>query len=52
MGTARIQISPASAGTSVLTLGAGGNLQNPVTNATEEFTGETTAVNIENFTTS
>ena len=50
MATARIQISPASAGTSVLTLGAGGNLQNPVSNATEEFTGETTAVNVKTLT--
>jgi hypothetical protein len=31
-------------------LGAGGNLQNPVTNATEEFTGETTAVNVKTLT--
>ena len=52
MATARIQISPASAGTSVLTLAAGGNIQNPVTNATEEFTGETTAINIVDITTS
>ena len=52
MATARLQLSPASAGTSVLTLGAGGNLANPTTNVTEEFTGETTAANITDFTTS
>ena len=50
MATARIQLSSASAGTSALTLGAGGNIQNPVTNATEEFTGETTALNLKTIT--
>ena len=50
MATARIQLSSASAGTSALTLGAGGNIKNPVTNATEEFTGETTALNLKTIT--
>jgi hypothetical protein len=52
MSTSRIQVSPAHAGTSTLTFAAGGNITNPVTNATEEFTGEVTTANIADFTTS
>jgi len=50
MGTARGYGGPANAGSSTSTFYAAGKA--PVTNATEEFTGETTAANIENFTTS
>jgi len=52
MATSRIQIAPAHAGSSTSTFAAGGNVTNPVTNATEEFTGETTSANIADFTTS
>jgi len=52
MATARIQVGSASAGTSTATFAAGGNIQNPVTAATEEFTGDTTAANVKTFTTS
>jgi hypothetical protein len=52
MATSRIQMSPAHAGSSTSTFAAGGNILNPTTNATEEFTGETTAANIADFTTS
>jgi hypothetical protein len=49
MSTARWEIS--GGGTSTAALGFGGDTGS-VSNATEEFTGETSAANIENFTTS
>ena len=49
LSTARQGGAPARNGTSELTLFAGGS---PYTTATEEFTGETSAANIEDFTTS
>ena len=51
MGTARQAVAPASAGTDVLTLAAGGTTGAAVT-ATEEFTGDTSAANIKTVTTS
>jgi len=50
MGTARYALA-GSSGTSTSALGCGGEVT-PQTNATEEFTGETTAVNASTLTTS
>ena len=50
MATARAYGGPATAGSSTSTFYAAGKA--PVTDATEEFTGETTAANIADFTTS
>ena len=50
MGTARYALA-GSSGTSTSALGCGGEVT-PQTNATEEFTGETTAVNVKTITTS
>ena len=50
MATARAYGGPATAGSSTSTFYASGKA--PVTDATEEFTGETTAANITDFTTS
>ena len=50
MGTARYALA-GSSGTSTSALGCGGEVT-PQTNATEEFTGETTATNVKTITTS
>ena len=49
MSTARVYVS--GTGTSTAAVAFGGNA-NPYTTATEVFTGETTAANVETFSTS